>query len=229
MTASAPAASAVGELVRRSNEREVPAVLAERTGGQAILDANEAGAAVSRLLEASGHRYRLVYTPTREGDARDHVLEVEVAHRGAVVRHRRVHRDRSTAMRLADRTLGTLWYEFDHNPLGIAVSFGTPEPVTPGVHRLPVRLTIPVERLTLLPDGDHRSGRIEVFAASRDEKGRHSAPVRVALPVRIPATAAARGLVEHELRLTLRDGTTKVAITVYDALGEVGSYLIATP
>ena len=226
---TAAGASAVPEVVRRGNEREVPLVLAERTGGQAILDANEAGAAVRRLLETSGHRYRLAYTPAREGDAREHALAVEVERRGVVVRHRRVHRDRTTAMRLADRTLGTLWYDIAHNPLGIAVSFGTPEPVTPGVHRLPVRIGIPVDRLSLVPDGDHRSGRIEVFAASRDDKGRRSAPVRVGLPVRIPARAAAGGLIEHELRLTLRDGTTKVAITVYDALGGVGSYLIATP
>lgn len=223
------ASSAVPELVRRNNEREVPLVLAERTGGQAILDANEAGAAVRRLLEASGHRYRLVYTPTRQGDARDHVIAVEVARRGAVVRHRRVHRDRSTAMRLADRTLGTLWYDFDHNPLGIVVSFGTAEPLTPGLHRLPVKLSIPVDRLSLVSDGDHRSGRIEVFAASRDGKGRRSAPLRVALPIRIPASAASGSVVEHVLRLTLRDVTTKVAITVYDAFSGVGSYLIATP
>jgi VWFA-related protein len=223
------ASSAVPELVRRSNEREVPLVLAERTGGQAVLDANEAGAAVSRLLESSGHRYRLVYAPAREGDARDHALRVDVDRRGALVRHRRIHRDRSTAMRLADRTLGTLWYEFDHNPLGITVSFGTPEPSTPGIHHLPVRLGIPLDRLSLVPDGDHRSGRIEVFAASRDAKGRRSAPLRVALPIRVPASAASGGAVEHVLRLTLRDGTTKVAITVYDTLAGVGSYLIATP
>jgi VWFA-related protein len=229
VTEAGAASSAVPELVRRNNEREVPLVLAERTGGQAILDANEAGAAVRRLLETSGHRYRLVYTPARQGDARDHALAVEVARRGAVVRHRRVHRDRSTAMRLADRTMGTLWYELDHNPLGISVSFGTPEPGAPGTHRLPVKLSIPIDRLSLVPDGDHRSGRIEVFAASRDGRGRRSAPMHVALPIRIPQRAATGGIVEHELRLTLRDGTAKLAITVYDALAGVGSYLIAAP
>jgi VWFA-related protein len=214
--------------LQRANQGEVPAVLAQRSGGRALVNTNDFRPDLTRLSATLGHFYRLAYRPRRDGDDREHRLRVEVSRPGATVQHRRAHRDRSGAMRLADRTVATLWYDLEHNPLEVELSFGTPQGFAPGLQRVPARLRIPLRNVSLVAQGALHMGQLELFAASRDARGRRSVPQRFVMPLQLAAEDLDRGFVIKDLELTLREGSNTIAFTVFDGLAGVGSYLLRT-
>ena len=129
-------------------------------------------------------------------------------------------------MRLADRTLATLWYDIEHNPLGVELSLGESRPIAPGVVHVTAQIRVPLRALTLVRRGELHVGQLELFMASRDARGRRSVPQRFVIPLRLSGKRVPRGHVTEGIELTLREGSTAVALTVFDGLGGTGSYLL---
>jgi hypothetical protein len=140
---------------------------------------------------------------------------------GLRVRHRtswqpltsdqRVH-----ALLLGELRLGAADADGD-NPLGARLEIDPPVPDAAGAWATRLRLTVPAEGLSLLPEGDRRRGRLRVFVAVIDEAGR-TTPVRsLPLPVDLPAGAAAVPLV---IELRIAAGENRLAIAVRDELSQ---------
>lgn len=218
------------DTVRQANLQDPLHAMAAATGGRAILDRNDIREPLERLLGDFDHYYSLAYAPGREGDSKAHQIEVKLKTKQGRLRYRKSHQDRSVWERLADRTLATLWYDVEHNPLEVSVELGTPRPSGEGTRLLPVLLEVPLGRLSLLPHrGGGYVGQLSIFLASQDDKGRKAPPRHLPVPVHVTEETYLRSGLEsftYRLEVTLRTGAHDLAISVIDELSGVGSYLL---
>jgi VWFA-related protein len=212
----------------RLNHREPLQLLADATGGRAILDANNFLPDLARMREDLDSFYSLGFTPAHTGDGREHKIEVRARRPGLRLRYRQSYRDKPALERVVDRTLAALFYGIEDNPLAITIEVGEPAPVEGGQYAVPVRLKIPLFKLAILSQQDQvYTGKLRILVAVRDEVG--SAPVRqVEVPLNIPRKEVLSALGQYyvyTLTLKLRPGLQHVAVAVRDDIATTTSYL----
>lgn len=202
-------------------------LLARETGGQAFLNAPELTSDFERLDTALRNYYSLGFRPPEPGDGELHRLEVrlegDLPYR---VRHRQAYQDKPPEQRLAERVLGVAQLGGGPNPLAVRLEVGEAILVD-GAYRVPVRLWVPLSKLTLVPGAEGgRLGRLLVVMTATGPKG-ELGPVRQKLvPVSVPAgegNVAGDQLVEIDVDLA--PGQHHVAVAVRDGLGGETSYL----
>jgi hypothetical protein len=220
-------------------------ILAKETGGKAILNAADFRGDFDRLATDLRTYYSLGFTPPHQGDGRLHDLKVEVRGEGYRVRHRSAYHDKPYEQRMAERIAGTAQFGTGENGLRIRVETGEATPTAGGGHRVPVRIWVPLDAITLVPGDDGLEGRLRVLMAVSDRAG-NLGPVRQKLvPVKIGALAAdglAREVqTEHpgeklvEVDLDLAGAEHVVSLGVRDEIGGETSFvrhevrLAATP
>jgi VWFA-related protein len=212
----------------RMNHREPLQLLADATGGRAILDTNDFLPDLARMREDLDSFYSLGFTPAHTGDGREHKIEVRARRPGLRLRYRQSYRDKPALERVVDRTLAALFYGIEDNPLAITIEVGEPAPVEGGQYAVPVRLKIPLFKLAILSQQDQvYTGKLRILVAVRDEVG--SAPVRqVEVPLNIPRKEVLSALGQYyiyTLTLKLRPGLQHVAVAVRDEIATTTSYL----
>jgi VWFA-related protein len=226
------------EATRRAAEQDVESslvILANETGGKAILNAADFRADFDRLATDLRTYYSLGFTPGHQGDGRFHDLKVEVPGKGYRVRHRSAYHDKPYEQRMAERIAGTAQFGTGENGLRIRVETGEATPLPGGGHRVPVRIWVPLDAITLVPGEDGLQGRLRVMMAVSDEAG-NLGPVRQKMvPVEIGALAAdgpAREVqTEHpgeklvEVDFDLAGAEHVVSLGVRDEIGGETSYV----
>jgi len=217
----------IGSTLRASLQESLH-VLAEGTGGRAILNANDWRPDLANLHEDFSTFYSLGYTPAHNGDGKDHKIEVRVKRPGIRLRYRVGYRDKPALEKAVDRTLAALLYGVEDNPLQIAVEVGEQMPGPSGTVAVPIRLRIPLHKLAILNNEESFEGNLRLLVATRSEDGR-SAPVRqVAVPIKIPRKQVLNALGQsylYTLTLQLPPGTHQVAVGVRDEIAATTSYL----
>ena len=144
-------------------------LLASRTGGTAMVGA-PADVALDRVHRDLNAYYSLGYRSTA-GANPERKIEVRAKRRGVQVRARTNVYHRSLEREMADRVIANHLQSDLANELGISLET---DPVTSnGSQRLlPVRVVIPVNMLTLLPDASGNvTGGFSVFTCSSDGAG----------------------------------------------------------
>ncbi|MFP5286491.1 MAG: VWA domain-containing protein, partial [Thermoanaerobaculia bacterium] len=81
--------------IQISNLQAPLQMLAEKTGGVAIINANQVTPQLEKLAQDFGTYYSLGYTPPHYGDGRYYKIDVKVKQKGWQVRHREGYRDKS--------------------------------------------------------------------------------------------------------------------------------------
>jgi VWFA-related protein len=226
---SSPGLSQLVDSVRFSNLQSTLQLLAEKTGGRAILNTNSVAPQLERIGRDFNTYYSLGYTPPHFGDGRYYKIEVKVKNRkDLVVRHREGYRDKSTDSRMTDSTLAALNFPFEENPLGVAVEFGQPKPREDGFFLVPVMVRIPIGKLVLVPREATEDARVRLFIAALDSKGGTSevqqAPVPISIPKAEVATAQGKQFV-YSVTLLMRGGDQRVAVGVRDDVAAQASFL----
>jgi len=218
---------AIGTALRASN-RDSLQLLADETGGRAILDTNDFLPDLGRLLQDFDSYYSLGYTPAHSGDGREHRIEVKVKRAGLRLRYRQSYRDKPALEKTLDRTLAALLYGFEDNPLQIAVELGEQAPGTAGSFNVPVRLRIPLWKLAILNRETLFEGNLRLLVATRHEDGRSSPVRQIEVPLQIPRKEVLNAMGQfyvYTLTLQLQPGEQRVAVAVRDELGATTSYL----
>jgi VWFA-related protein len=201
--------------------------LARETGGRALLDA-AAHRALERTVEDTRSYYWLGFTPSwKENDER-HRVKVEVLRKGFKVRARKDFSD------LSRQTEVTMLVESVHlfglpmpgedpataaAPLGI--SFGEPQKGGFGKVVVAVKIEIPYESVTLLPEGGADVAHLELRVAATDDRGGHAdVPV---IPIEVRREAASQDAVAvFEFEMKLRRRPHRLLFAVHDpASGEI--------
>lgn len=205
--------------------------LAEDTGGKAIINTNDVGESLKAVAHDLRTYYSLGYQPAKVGDGRYHRIEVKVKggrDRSLRVRHRTGYRDKPVEQRMNDGTMASLLFGELSNPLGVALEFGTPTPREDGHSLVPIHLRIPLDRVTLIPQGDNQEAHLRAFIGVLDEEGGTSpvqvAPITIQIPTADLDKAKAQGW-GYELTLLMRQGRQKVAVGLRDDLGGTSSFV----
>jgi VWFA-related protein len=219
-------AGILSERDRVENRQESLRRLAEGTGGRAMLNTSDARLSLNLMADDLGHYYSLGYRPPRNADAVDHKIEVKVTRKGALARYRQWYRDKPQTEVVADRTGAAMLYGFEDNPLGVRIELG--RQVAQGdIYMVPVRLHVPLSKLTLIPQDGNRVGHVHFFVVASGNG--LVTPVRSSeADVRIPEARAAAALGQdyvHEVRMKLKRGEYVLGIGLRDDLAGAASYL----
>jgi hypothetical protein len=218
-------------MVETANLQNSLSVLASDTGGRAILNANDLRSDLARMQEDFTTYYSLAYAPQHSGDGREHRIQVRVKRPGLRVRSRQGYRDKPPLERMADRALASLFYGIEDNPLQIELKVGESAPVDKKSWMVPIRLRIPLFKVTMLTTETSFEGKLRVLVATDDASGRRSPFRQVQVPISIPRAKALVALGQYyvyEVKLTLEPGEQHVAVAVRDEPTATTSFLART-
>lgn len=202
--------------------------LANETGGRPLFNTNDFAQALTRMREDFSSFYSLGYSSPRQGDGRQHRIEVKVKKPGLRVRHRTGYRDKSSLERTADRTLAAVLHGVEDNPLDITVQIGEQTPADKGQFSVPLQLKIPLFKLAVLNREETFEGSLRLFVVTKDKDGGLSPLRQVQVPLRIPRGQVLTAMGQYyvyTLTLTMPPGEQQVAVAVRDELAASTSFL----
>lgn len=217
--------------IQVSNLQAPLQMLAEKTGGVAIINRNQVLPALQKVADDFGSYYSLGYTPTHYGDGRYYKIGVKVKRKGVVVRHREGYRDKSFESRMTDGTLAVLNFPFQDNKFGLELDFGQPTAREDGLFLVPVVVKIPLSKLVLVPRDQTQEARVRLYIAAMDTEGGISDVQQVPLPISIPAGEVQAAMGKHyaySVSLLMRRGDQKVAVGVRDDVAGEASFVSRT-
>ncbi|MEA2601306.1 MAG: hypothetical protein QOF89_2298 [Acidobacteriota bacterium] len=225
---TAPGSAQLIDSVRFANLQSTLQLLAEKTGGKAILNTNVITPQLERIANDFNSYYSLGYTPTHYGDGKYYKITVKVKRKDLQVRHREGYRDKSTDSRMSDGTLAALNFPFEDNPLGVSLEFGQARPRDDGFYLMPVMVRIPIGKLTLVPREQSDDARVRLFIAAMDSGGSTSDVQQTPVPISVPkaevATAQQKSFV-YSVTLLMREGDQRVSVGVRDDVGALASFV----
>jgi VWFA-related protein len=224
-----PGASAFVDSIYWSNLQGSIQMMADRTGGTAIVNTNNPAKGLEVIAEDFRSYYSLGYSPTRGGDGRYHKIEVKAKNKEYVVRHRDGYRDKPVSARMADGVMSALRFDIESNPLGLTIDRGREEARDDGHFVVPISVRIPIGKLVMVPQGDRHVARVRLYFAALDEKGGVSEVQEAQLPIEVPAEQleeAQRGTWRYDVPLMMRRGNQKLAVGLRDELGQVSSFTV---
>jgi len=197
--------------------------MAEGTGGLMVIKPN--AETLAPLGADVQSYYSLGYRPPRPGDGEVHKIKVEVDHKKATVRHRERYISLTDRDRVAAQALSALVIEEVENPLDIV--WDVPAAAAPADENfaVPIHIRLPLELLSMRPDGEAWRGKVRVFVVAQDIEGALAPIHEMAVPLKIPGS-----LDEHPnaafvvpARIVLSPGQHIVAVTVLDEMTGVAS------
>ena len=211
-------------------------LLANETGGKALINANDLSILLDDMTEELGASYSLGFVPEERkfGQVRQiSVLLAPSAAKGRRIEYRRTYRDKSLDERLAERLLSVAYLGNAENPLGASVEFGGTTPQEKEVHELTIDVSVPAEAIVTLPgkDGEARNATAQLrlwLLAVEDEKGARTnvrqKTIAVGGETGVPAVD---GNYRVEVAMNLPEGAYEVAVGVRDETTGVMSLLRA--
>lgn len=217
------------DLALRKSYQDSLTALAAGTGGRAILGVNDISPALARMREDASFYYLLGFEPGSRNDGGEHKIEVRARNKNVRVRHRQSYRDKSMLERAVDRTLASLYYGADENPLQIGLEIGEQTPGPNGTVSVPVQLRIPVYKLAILEKKDEGiEAKLRLLLATRDGEGRTSQVRQVPLHIQVPLKEVLHAMGQYyvyTLTIHLQPGDHRVAVAVRDELSATTSFL----
>jgi len=203
--------------------------LAEKTGGRAIVDSNDA----TRLLEEMRNDiftyYSLGYTLSSSGSDTVHRIEVELpGHPEYDLVYRRTLVEKSLETQVQDRVVSGLMLALDENPMKLELTAGVPKPATGDRWILPIEVAFPLESIALLPEAGEYVGRVVLFVANRDLKGRQSDVQRQQFEIHMPSNDYETRRGERYVAafdLLLDAGDHKMVVGVLDPITRQSSFV----
>ena len=213
-----------------SNSTESVQLMADMTGGQASVGTNNFALAFQRIQRDMDNYYSLGYRSSTERVDRQRYVRVRLKSNPNkyIVRSRQTFVEKSTFAEMNDRVIANLFYKTKANDLGILVRTTSPTPVEDGLYRVPVEIQIPMDSLTLLPQGETESvGGFDVYVAVADKNGDMSEVSRKSHQLRVPAEDLARAkgkYYTYSLDLLMEKGLNKISVGVMDQISNSSGF-----
>ena len=220
--------------LRAMNAQSGLHLLAQETGGKALINANDLAIHlddVSKQLTASYSLGFVAGEPRLNRVRQIKVLLAPGAARGRRIEYRRTYRDKPLDERLAEGLLSVAYLGSTENPLGASVEFGGTVPLEKKAHELTVAVRVPADSIVTLPGKDGATGnasaRIRLWlVAVEDEKGARTTVRQKTIAVGgETGTQAANGSYRVEVAMDLPEGGFQVAVGVRDETTGVTSLL----
>ena len=213
--------------VRRLNYQSPLQSMAAETGGLAIIGTSNFRGGLERVSHDLDGYYSLGYVASHGGDGRYHDIEVKVKRDGLKVRSRQGYRAKTPAVWMAEKTSAQLRFDLDANPLEVDFDVGGGVPAEGSQYFVPVTVKVPIKNIVLLPQSDLHFGKLKLFVAATDDRGRIASVGDQPWPIEIPASRLDEAMAmsfSFEVKLQMRPGSHRIAVGVRDELGAVSSF-----
>jgi VWFA-related protein len=218
----------VNDFVVRQNMQGPIRMMAEETGGLSAVNTNDWKSNLDQIASDFSNFYSLGYRSAKGATDRPHKIEVTVKKKGMTVRTRTSFVEKSVETRTAEAVVASLHYARSDNPLGISLSVGDSKPYDNENYLLPIRVSVPIGKLGLLPSGDVYEGVFFVYFAVLDVSGKQSDLQIQRQAVKVPQkelAAAQRKDFYYDVSLIVVPGGQKVAVGVRDGVSNLVSYV----
>jgi VWFA-related protein len=233
---SAVAVSSAVDSVRARNLQDTLLMLADRTGGQAIINTNDIEEGLARFALDIDNYYSLGYrAPVRDEPGRYHRIEVELVdkRRGWHLRHREGYRDRPIGEQIADATNAHLVHGYESNPLGVEIELGAQQPSDDeGMVDVEIIVHVPMSELVFLPRPGFHEAQVRFYFGATDPEGATAELAEIPFELRIPDESIERARqdrLSRSIGATMRPGPHRVVVAVRDEIGQersvVGRYV----
>jgi VWFA-related protein len=218
----------VSEFTQRQNLQGPIRMMAEETGGTAAINTNDWKTSLDGIAADFSNYYSLGFRSARGAADRPHAIEVTTKNKAKRVRSRRSYVEKSIETRTAEAVVASLTYPRTDNPLQANLSVGQPKPHDRENYALPVRISLPISRLGLVPAGDLYEGQFLIYFVVRDASGNQSDLQVQRQEIKIPSKdfeTAQRKDYYYDATLLVVPGGQKLAIGVRDSVSNLTSYL----
>jgi len=198
--------------------------LTSGTGGRSLAGGVDGPSGLSAFEDELEGFYSLGFSPEGDGPNRYRSLRVRVKDDSLRVRHREGYRRRSTEEQMQDRTVAALVHGAVDNTLGVAIAPQSPTRRSDGNYSVRVMVQVPLGNVVFLPGSAAHTGRLIIYLAVEDDRGRTSPVERREFPISIPNDHILTALGQFAgftFDMNLRRGPHRVAVTVQDELGGV--------
>jgi VWFA-related protein len=218
----------IDSFVERTNLQSMIQLMAEETGGKAILNRNDLTVPLNELRNDYTSYYSVGYRSLRAGGDRPRKVEVKMKKKGMVARSRKSYVEKGLETRITEGVTSALYFARDENPLAVGVEVGQPAPADKQNYLVPVRIRVPFSRITLLPEGATARGRVILYFIVVDAAGKQSELANQVVPVEVATSdlpnANRRDFV-YDVRLLMIPGGQRLSIAVRDEPTSTVSYV----
>jgi VWFA-related protein len=214
-----------------SNYREPLEMAAIDTGGKRIYNSPTLGKQLTSISTDFNTFYSLGFQAQGDRKPGNHDIEVKLVkdkRKGLQVRHRSSYQRRGWEERLASSTVAALLYNAVANPLEASLQTGEKTQREDGMTVLPVEVSLPINKLTLLPDQGVHAAQLSFFVTVKDKLGNARPVQKLPFSLRIPdefVEQAKGDAARQVLPVVLSPGDQQVAIAIHDDIGAVSSTL----
>ncbi len=213
-----------GQMGKEAELRWTTHEIAAETGGLA-LRRKDRRAALARITEDVRSYYSLGFTPAWHGDEARHRVVVRVLRPGLRVRSRQHFQDLSRQQSVSFMVEGALLLGEMPNAQPLEVKLGASQKSGWRRINLPLEVSIPLDAVTMLPQGEEYFANLELRVAVLDQGGdRNEMPV---IPVKLQGPKpqpGQRALYNTEVKL--RKESHRVVVSVHDPIS--GTILLTT-
>ncbi len=212
-----------------SNTTDSMRLMADMTGGVASIQTNNFNQAFKNIERDLDTYYSLGYRAGVERVDRQRQLQVRVRNnKNLIVRTRQTFVEKSTFAEMNDKVIANLLYRTKKNDLGILVRTGAPKATDEDYFKVPVDIVIPMDSLTLLPQGeDEYAGGFDVYVAVANKDGDMSDVNRQSHALHVPKADLARAkgkFYTYSVELLMEKGPNKISIGVVDNISNVTGF-----
>ena len=203
--------------------------IAVNTGGLATSGSSNWKLAFDTIANDLNIYYSLGYRTSGERKDRTKNVDVRLKKRGGyTVRTRKAIVERTAASEMTDSVTANLFQDPSQNDLGVEAAID--EESTPAEGNnvvIPIKITIPTETLTLLPDGDDLAGSFSLFAAFLRQDGAVSRVNRQTHQFRFPAESLPRRReLTINLNVTADPRTGSISVGVMDEASRATGFAV---
>ena len=201
-----------------SNSTESLQLIADMTGGLASINSNNFAQAFRNIQRDLESYYSLGYRAGTERVDRQRNLEVRVKNRNYFVRNRQTFVEKSPFAEMNDRVIANLLYRTKANEMKILVKVGSPAR-SEDLYKVPIEVQIPMESLTLLPQGESYMGGFSVYVAVANKDGDMSDVARQTHQIRVASSDFPKikgKYYAYALDLLMEPGPNKISVGVMD-------------
>ena len=220
--------STTAAVIMRDNLQDPLELLAEETGGLAVVRTDDFDAGLDRIRADLLTYYSIGYDIESGSSDTVHHIKINVNTESEYdTRYRPTFVERSMHSQVQDMVTTGLFFDVVENPLGIEVTPGEQEKATESQWMQPLSVSLPVTALAMTRDGDDYVGQVALFVAMRDLEGSESDVQRQIHDFRLPVDEYEQRKDDHFtilLRLLLASGEHDIVVGVLDEETHQTSY-----
>jgi len=211
----------------RQNYQEPLQTLARETGGIAAINTNDPKRELDEIAKDFSDFYSLGYRSTRGAIDRPHQIEVKLNRSGLRARYRSGYMEKTVETRTAEAVTAAQTYPRTDNPLQFTISVGEPKSYSAENYLVPVRMSIPLENVTMVPDGNDYRGRLYIYFVVLDSDGKQSdlqiRPLEIKVPLKSYDSAKTKTY-GYDVQLIMIPGSQRLSVAVRDGVSNAVSY-----